>query len=178
MLEVEAKIKIKSIDPIRNRLKELGAIFDKQTRQTDTYFNSPLRDFAETDEALRVRTEDNLSEMTYKGPKIRGSGAKAREEYNVEISDPAALSNILSRTGFFRSAEVLKTREEYDFMGTKIALDSVDGLGEFIEIEVVTEDRDSALDLIENVRKKLEIDGEHISESYLEMLLEKREEIN
>lgn len=174
MLEVEAKIRIESSDTIRNRLKELGAEFDKKTRQTDTYFNSPLRDFAKTDEALRIRTEDDLSEITYKGPKIRGTGAKAREEFNVEISDPAVLSNILDRTGFFRSAEVLKTREEYEFMGTKIALDTVDGLGEFIEIEVVTEDRDSALDLIESVRKKLGITGEHISESYLEMLLEKK----
>lgn len=173
MLEVEAKIKIESGDKIRNRLIELGASFDKKTRQTDRYFNSSHRDFSKTDEALRIRTEDDLSEITYKGPRVSGTGAKAREEYNVEISDPENLSHILERTGFYHSAEVLKTRDEYYFMKTKIALDSVDGLGEFIEIEIVTENRESALDLIESVRKKLGIAGDHIPESYLELLLAK-----
>lgn len=173
MLEVEAKIRIDSTETIRSRLTDKGAEFDKKTRQTDTYFNSPLRDFAESDEALRIRDEDGFSEITYKGPKIKGTGAKAREEFNVEVSNPEDLARILARIGFFKSAEVLKTREEFEFMGTKVALDRVDKLGEFVEIEVVTEERDQAIATIEKVRKELGITGEHIPESYLEMILAK-----
>ena len=173
MLEVEAKIKVGSTDQVRSRLEENKAIFDKKSRQTDTYFNSQIRDFAESDEALRIRNEDGFSEVTYKGPKIKGTGAKAREEFNVEISDADALSQIFQKIGFFKSAEVLKTREEFEFMGTKVALDKVDNLGEFIEIEVVTDDRESALQKIEMVRKELGIKGDHIPESYLEMILAK-----
>lgn len=173
MFEVEAKIKVGSTGPIRTRLIEKGAVFDKKSRQTDTYFNSPFRDFAKSDEALRIRTEDGFSEITYKGPKVQGTGAKAREEFNVEVSDPKNLAEILTKIGFFKSAEVFKTREEFRFMETNVALDSVDNLGEFIEIEVITDDRESALVKIETVRDELEITGEHISESYLEMTLAK-----
>ena len=118
MLEVEAKIKVNSTDQVRSRLEEKEAIFDKKSRQKDIYFNSPVRDFAESDEALRIRNEDGFSEITYKGPKIKGTGAKAREEFNVEISDVDAFSQILQKIGFFKSTEVLKTREEFEFMET------------------------------------------------------------
>ena len=171
MFEVEAKIKAGSTGPIRTRLIEKGAVFDKKSKQTDSYFNSPVRDFAKSDEALRIRSEDGFSEITYKGPKVQGTGAKAREEFNVEISDPEDMAGILERIGFFRSAEVFKTREEFRFMETSVALDSVDNLGEFVEIEVITDDRESALKKIEKVRKELEIFGDHIPESYLEMII-------
>ncbi|MBN1432137.1 MAG: class IV adenylate cyclase [Methanomicrobiaceae archaeon] len=175
MLEVEAKIKIDSINIIRTRLKEKGAVFAKKTLQTDTYYNSPLRDFAKTDEALRIRNEEGLSEITYKGPKMRNSVAKAREEYNVEVTDAESLAIILEKSGFTKSTTVSKTREEYDFMGAKIALDIVKGLGEFIEIEVVTDNQNLALETIEKIREELGISGEHIAESYLEMIQAKNE---
>lgn len=61
-------------------------------------------------------------------------------------------------------------------METNVALDRVDNLGEFVEIEVITDDRESALEKIETVRKELEITGDHIPESYLEMILAKGNE--
>jgi len=172
MLEVEAKIRIDSVDQIRNRLKERGAVFIKKTRQADTYFNSPVRDFAVTDEALRVRNEGDYSEITYKGPKIKGTGAKAREEFNVRTDDPEIPGIILEKAGFIKSATVSKLREEYEYGGAKVALDIVYGLGEFIEIEIISDDRDSALETIGKVRMELGISGEHIADSYLEMLRE------
>lgn len=176
MLEVEAKIKIDSVAAVREVLLEKGAVRIKTAGQTDTYFNSPSRDFAKTDEALRIRAEDESSEITYKGPKLKQSGAKAREEFNVEIGDCMSMGGILEKLGFYKSAVVSKKREEYDLMGTKIALDIVDNLGEFIEIEVVTEQKDEALGMIENVRIELGIEGPHISTSYLEMIQAKNKD--
>ena len=62
MIEVEVKAKIENFDTMRKKLDELGAKKTKTESQEDLYFNSPIVDFAETDEALRIRTtisEDN-----------------------------------------------------------------------------------------------------------------------
>ncbi|MBP5083223.1 MAG: CYTH domain-containing protein, partial [Methanomicrobium sp.] len=81
--------------------------------------------------------------------------------------------SILLRLGFRKSSAVFKTRNEYSFAGTTVALDEVAGLGSFVEIEVISEDKDSALRTIADVKKRLEIAGEHIQVSYLEMILKK-----
>ena len=56
MIEVEVKAKIENFDTMRKKLDELGAKKTKTESQEDLYFNSPIVDFAETDEALRIRT--------------------------------------------------------------------------------------------------------------------------
>ena len=90
MIEVEVKAKINSFDEIKDKLNDLGAIKVKTEHQEDRYFNSPVVDFAKSDEALRIRetkTEEshNLF-ITYKGPKI-DSKSKTREE--VEMKNAA-----------------------------------------------------------------------------------------
>ncbi|MGL4669078.1 MAG: class IV adenylate cyclase [Methanobacteriaceae archaeon] len=55
MIEVEVKAKIKDFESIRLKILEIGAIKIKDEFQEDIYFNSPIKDFAKTDEALRIR---------------------------------------------------------------------------------------------------------------------------
>ncbi|WP_407432178.1 class IV adenylate cyclase, partial [Methanobrevibacter sp.] len=56
MIEVEVKAKIENFDDMKKKLENLGAIKSKKEFQEDIYFNSPIVDFANTDEALRIRT--------------------------------------------------------------------------------------------------------------------------
>ena len=56
MIEVEVKAKIDNFEDMRKKLNDLGAIKTKEEFQEDIYFNSPIVDFAKTDEALRIRT--------------------------------------------------------------------------------------------------------------------------
>ena len=182
MLEIEAKIKIDSTSEVEKRLKDAGAVFLGTQKQNDSYYNAPHRDFAVTDEALRIRVTDDKTELTYKGAKIRDSGAKtdakAREEFNIGIESAETMESILLRLGFRKSSAVFKTRSEYSFAGTTVALDEVAGLGSFVEIEVIGDDRESALQTIADVKKRLEITGEHIQVSYLEMILKKEGLLN
>ena len=64
------------------------SIKTKEEFQEDIYFNSPIVDFAKTDEALRIRTTKQGDEkhifITYKGAKI-DSESKTREE--IELSE-------------------------------------------------------------------------------------------
>jgi len=54
MYEVEVKVPA-DLDAVRERLADAGAGRVATVAQADTYFDAPHREFAETDEALRVR---------------------------------------------------------------------------------------------------------------------------
>ncbi|MDZ7745653.1 MAG: class IV adenylate cyclase [Halobacteriales archaeon] len=179
MYEVELKIRADH-DSIRERLGA-RATRERSVTQTDTYYDAPHRDFAETDEAVRVRIEqeredDPVAKLTYKGP-LLDSESKTREEHETVVADEDAVRGILDGLGFEPAATVEKDRTFYALDGYTLTLDVVSGLGEFVEIEteVDTESeipaaRDRARDLLAT----LGVDHEEtIQTSYLGLLLAK-----
>ncbi|HOI58038.1 MAG TPA: class IV adenylate cyclase [Methanoculleus sp.] len=175
MLEVEAKFAVPDTSRIRARLNRQGVRMTRRQQERDVYYNAPHRDFGETDEALRVRYDDTGVTVTYKAPKIRVGSAKAREEFNLAVASGETLEEILSRLGFRRAATVSKVREFYEKGEVTVTLDDVEGLGTFIEIEILTEvGTEDAAERIGAVAKGLGVDGPPIYTSYLEMLLSKQ----
>ena len=175
MLEVELKVKILTLDPVRDRLREKNAQFLGRVHEHDIYYNAPHRDFGVTDEAVRVRYTDDHAVVTYKGPKIRKYGLKAREELNFAVECGTTFETMLDRLGFTRTLEVNKWRENYKLGPASICLDSVDELGTFAEIEVITEDDgDNPTAQIEKIARDIGVVGEPLLASYLELLLAKR----
>lgn len=171
MFEVEAKIRVPDLPEIRSRLVRIGAGSPSVSDQRDVYYNHPVRDFGRTDEALRLRYEGERCTLTYKGPRLATEGAKTREEFNLVVESGENMEEILGRLGFIRSAEVRKHREEFALGTASVALDDVDGLGSFVEIEVMTHDAgDGAEKEIERIKGELGIEGSHIPQSYLELL--------
>jgi adenylate cyclase class 2 len=138
----------------------------------DTYFNSPDRDFAKTDEALRIRSVDGRSVMTYKGKKL-DTLSKTREEFETPV-DGGTTRSILLALGFRESGVVRKTRKVYRYENMTICLDKVDELGEFMEVEIGAEsDIEGHSKQIFSFLEKLGIGEEDsIRTSYLEMVLE------
>ncbi|MFB6152328.1 MAG: class IV adenylate cyclase [Haloarculaceae archaeon] len=181
MYEVEVKVRA-THEAVRERLREAGADPAGSVVQEDTYYDAPHRDFAETDEALRVRTERRDDEatvaLTYKGPLV-DEGSKTREEFETAVADGEAAAGILDGLGFEPAATVRKERERWSLAGFTVTLDSVDGLGEFVEVETETEResavesaRDGARDLLE----RLGLDPDDgIRTSYLGLLLDESE---
>ncbi len=113
--------------------------------------------------------------MTYKGPKI-DEHSKTRKEIEVPLSDPDKHAEILESLGFVEVLTVSKVREKYYVeKGIIIALDEVEGLGKFIEIEAMTERNEDVPQLIDKLRAILtELGVERFERrSYLELLLEK-----
>ena len=57
MIEVEIKAKISDPEVLINKFKDHGGMYKLSLHHEDIYFNMPkgLRDFKETDEALRIR---------------------------------------------------------------------------------------------------------------------------
>lgn len=171
MFEVEAKIRVADLPQIRARLVRIGAASPVSTDQRDVYYNHPVRDFGTTDEALRLRYEGDRCTVTYKGPKLIGTGSKTREEFNVAVESGEIMEEILGRLGFRRFAEVRKHREEFALGTAHVALDVVEGLGHFVEIEVMAHEQGGdAEERIERIKGDLGIVGDHIPQSYLELL--------
>lgn len=143
--------------------------------QVDTYLAHPARDFATTDEALRLRRAGERVELTYKGPKIDAT-SKARREVTVAVHSYDEARALLDALGFRVVADVRKRRAVSDFGGLEASLDEVDGLGTFVELEAALEDGASFEVAREATREALAALGLDRTErrSYLELLLEKK----
>lgn len=126
------------------KLSQQGGQWEKPIDQVDIYFAHPCKDFRKSDEALRLRRvgEDNV--ITYKGPK-QDSTTKTREEIELPIlpgaDGLAQFQTLLERLGFVRVSEVRKQRVpgllQWNGSEVHLALDRVEGLGDFLELEMM-----------------------------------------
>ena len=181
MYEVELKVEADH-GPVRRALDDAGATPVGRVRQVDTYYDAPHREFAETDEALRLRRETELEDdealitttkMTYKGPLVEAE-SKTREEHETGVDDGEAAAGILDGLGFEPAATVEKERERFTLDGYTVTLDSVDGVGSFVEVEQeTTEDGiQAARRGAQTLLRDLGLDPEEqVRTSYLGLLL-------
>ncbi|NPB00347.1 MAG: class IV adenylate cyclase [Crenarchaeota archaeon] len=182
MFEVEVKYRVPEelYDKIVRELESKWK-FMYEVEEHDIYLAHPCRNFAETDEALRIRTEKrgNLHHiiLTYKGPRIGGEG-KTREELSTEVGDLESCLKIFEKLGFRKVVEILKRRKVYSKESYTLALDDVEGLGKFVEIECVTDSRDLVDECARNIKRlaaELGLDDSLIERrTYLELMLEKK----
>lgn len=176
MIEVEAKAKIDNFNTMRRKILKLNALKIKDEHQEDIYFNSPLKDFAKTDEALRIRkTSSDKGDkifITYKGPKI-DKESKTRKEVEMEIESERKAYEIFQYLGFKAVRTVIKDREYFQYENYEISLDNVHGLNPYMEIETVVEEGNDYTNAQEGIFKlfeKLGITDGFERTSYLELL--------
>ncbi len=179
--EVELKFPLADSAPILSKLDALGATRLSAIEQNDRYFAHPVRDFAKTDEALRIRSCGNSNVVTYKGP-IVDDQTKTRQEIEIPFADGADSANqfaeMLTILGFHEVRTVSKERSpfhlEWENQRVEVSLDDVHGLpGSFIEIELLADEstRDAARDSILRLAEHLGLkDSER--KSYLRLLLD------
>lgn len=182
MLEIEVKCPVADFAAVRQRLEAWGAACDPPRQEADHYFNAPDRDFARTDEALRLRRVGDRNWVTYKGPK-RDQQTKTRTEIEVPLADGDAaaedMCRLLTSLGYRPVAVVRKERVGYHCRragyDVHITLDEVAGVGRFVEAEIqapeekLAHGRDVVLGLIADLGLR-----ETERRSYLEMLLARK----
>ena len=191
MYEVELKYRVADGRAIEDRLASLGACWHGTTEQVDRYFNHPSRDFAVTDEALRLRSTAAGVAITWKGPRLDAT-AKTRREIELPLAlaavpaaaealaaVPATLdrwTELLEALGFRQVREVAKRRRlatvAWEGAAIEVALDHVAGLGDFVELELQAESAGIAVAAarIESLARELGCTNPE-RRSYLEMLL-------
>ena len=113
-------------------LRVAAAISDTPARvihQRDVFFETPRG-------RLKLRElAPDLAQLVYY-ERADASGPRPSTYYLSDTSDPAALEALLAAALSVRG-EVVKSRTLYMVGDTRIHLDQVEGLGEFVELEAV-----------------------------------------
>ena len=175
MYEIEAKLKVDSLQEVERKLAELGARFLAEQLQINSHFDDANGTFAKTDRCLRLRRQkDDKGErffLTYKGAKEKSS-FKKRQEIEVEIKDVDSVEKLLSTLGYEKALVVEKTRRVWQLDDCEVALDHLPLLGDFVEIEGLDEEK------IASVQKNLGLSNlPHISKGYAALVKAKLREL-
>lgn len=178
--EVELKFPVGTVDSVLRWLRDRGVDADEVLEQSDVYFNHPSRNFAETDEAFRIRSVNGRHRVTYKGPLV-DEVTKTRKEIELPFGevpeDGDRFAEVLALLGFRPNRPVRKTRTPFhlswDERPVEICVDEVDGLGTFIELETAADeaDLDDARNSLLRLADELGLENSE-RRSYLVLLLE------
>ncbi len=181
-IEVELKFPLADLSEVHRRLSDIGCDWFDTRDEIDTYYAHPSRNFAETDEVLRIRRVGERNLLAYKGPKL-DTTTKSRKELELPLSDgdeaAQQWATLLELLGFRPVATVRKHRLKghVPWQGRRVeaSLDKVDEVGVFVELELVV-----AEDAFEAARSTIAALAEHLRlsdcerRSYLELLLQRR----
>jgi adenylate cyclase, class 2 len=168
--EIEAKLKVNSLQTAAERLAELGAEFLQEQLQKDFYFDDANGAFTKVDKCLRLRQQfadgkENVF-LTYKGAKEKDN-FKKRQELEIEVKDLDSIRKLLSALGYEQMLIVEKKRRIWRLGNCRVCLDELPLLGSFVEIEG-PDDRNIA-----DVQSSLGLAHlPHIPESYAKLISE------
>lgn len=151
-------------------LENLKAQFQESVHQHDEYY-SPKKGGRRSRELLRIRiqqkdgTQDSTIILTYKGPRLK-QAALQKPRFDIVITQQ---ERELLAQYFKLSATITKKREIFTIGGVAVHIDTVEGLGSFVEFCTQTK---GGLDAIVKTLNDLGIDSSSaLSESYLDMML-------
>ena len=169
-LEIEAKFRVASHDPIRQQLIAASAESLGTVLETNEIFDAADGSLRRSGRGARVRsttneeTRERSATLTFKGP-VRTGPFKSREEQEVVVSDAEIASKILHGLGLVRILRFEKRRESWRLNDCRIELDQPPHIGLFVEIEGPSEAAIAA------TATRLGLDGvAHEKASYVGML--------
>jgi adenylate cyclase class IV len=163
---VEVKARIASVEALLSRARALADGPEERIEQDDTFFacahgRLKLRDFG-----------DGCGELIHY-ERADAEGPKLSDYVRAPTSDPAALREALARAHGV-VGRVRKSRWLLMAGATRIHLDRVEDLGDFMELEVVLRDDQSVADgeaIAESLMAQLGIgDDQRLAGAYLDLL--------
>ena len=131
-MEIEIKIEVQDLEPLKPRLLRLGASFSGAVDENNLYFEQD-GNLLRRGESLRLR-RDREARLTWKGPTDFRDGVVHREEIEIQVGDFDQAGAILDRLGFDVTDRLAKRRETWTLPGAVVALDEL-AFGCFVEIE-------------------------------------------
>ena len=166
---IEIKARVRDLASLRIRAEALSGNTVQVIPQEDTFFHTPKGRLK-----LRLLRPDFAQLVYYERP---DQGGPKRSTYHIyETHDPAGLKTALSLALGVRGV-VRKKRYLYLVGQTRIHLDDVEGLGQFMELEVVLRDGQTDAEgraIAEDLMSRLGIRKRDLLESAYMDLLEKR----
>jgi len=163
---IEIKARVRNFDEICQRAEKLSDMPAQVIQQEDTFFNTEMGRLK-----LRILAPDRAQLIYYIRPDQEGP---KRSDYHIfETVDPENLKRVLELTYGIRGV-VRKTRYLYIVGQTRVHLDDVGGLGQFMELEVVMQAGQSdaeGLVIAEGLMTSLGVERSDLLEgAYLDLL--------
>jgi predicted adenylyl cyclase CyaB len=163
---IEIKARVRDFPALKRRAETLSDSPLEVIPQEDTFFITPKGRLK-----LRVLAPDRAQLVYYERP--NQDGPKRSDYFIFNTTDPENLKTALSLALGVRGM-VKKTRYLYLVGQTRVHLDDVEGLGYFMELEVVLRGDQSDMDgqaIAHDLMKKLGIEPTDLIESaYMDLL--------
>jgi predicted adenylyl cyclase CyaB len=163
---IEIKARIQYFDEIRRRAEGLSDRPVEIIPQEDIFFRTPQGRLK-----LRILSGNRGQLIYYNRPDQEGP---KRSDYHLSLtSDPENLKRVLELAYGVRGV-VRKTRYLYLVGQTRVHLDEVEGLGQFMELEVVMQEAQSDADgqaIAEDLMSALGVEKSDLLEgAYMDLL--------
>lgn len=132
-LNREIKAYCADFAPVRQVLHDIGAAFVEVKEQVDSYYNLPAGDDSEGTRRFKLRVENGKGELIFYQERQEG-GARTSRFQLWETDDPC-IGEVLEAALGVR-AVVRKHRELWTRDNVLFNLDTVEGVGQVLEVEV------------------------------------------
>ncbi len=174
-MEIEIRVKVESLSDLKDKLVVKGAVFSGRKSQHDVIFkrDDQVNDVQKPGSfILRVRESSTGHKLTFKSlTEVTGSWI----EHETTIDDAQETRQMLEKSGFIASLVFDKEREEGKLGEISICLDTIPELGEYIELEIISDDVESGKEKLISLISEFgysESDIEH--RGYVAILMERQ----
>ncbi len=144
MQEVEVKARLREPANVMAALERMGCRLSAPIRQDDAVFMPKGENGFATGKrgmnVLRIRKQGGKALFTLKQTVLNELDCI---EHECEVSDAEEMTRAIELLGFREVVRVGKLRQKTRYEPYEICVDTVDGLGEFIEVEKLVEEGDS-----------------------------------
>jgi adenylate cyclase class 2 len=150
-MEIEIKAKLVDKDAVMAKLQALGCEFSPVKTQDDMVWVENMGDmatFLANKVFLRIRIQNGEKViMTAKQSKTNLEGGAenlVKREHEVVVDSAEEARGILAMLGLKEAVRAVKKRQTAEHNGYEICIDDVEGLGAFIELEKIADEKDAA----------------------------------
>lgn len=135
MTEIEVKIRVEDITKIKKSILKNGAHLIKPRHfEKNTLYDYSSKSLYQKQQALRIRSIDKKTFLTFKGQPQKSRKFKIREEYETEVKNKKHIEKILKSLGLVPVFQYQKYRTIFQKKHLKICLDET-AAGNFLELE-------------------------------------------
>ena len=163
---IEIKARIDSVEALAVKAAALADSGPSYIAQDDTFFTCAAG-------RLKLRTFSEHSGELIFYPRANQAGPKESFYVRSPTSDPASLREALT-LAYGQTGRVRKTRTLYLIGPTRVHLDVVEGLGDYLELEVVLSDDESpesGMAIAQKLMAQLGVDpAQLVEEAYVDLL--------
>jgi adenylate cyclase class 2 len=135
MVEIEVKIRVGDLAPVREKLVAAGLVLARERhREVNTLYDDRNRTLTRGRQALRLRVTGKTATLTFKGVPQKSRRFKIREELETGVRRPQQAAKILKALGWIPVFRYEKRRTIYRKGTLSACLDEL-AIGNFLELE-------------------------------------------